>query len=156
MATETVRGSQRPDCAADPEAICEAVGRPTMRFVPVKTAEQQATALPHSTLVVGLETCATAHYWARELGAPKIKQIAKLTAAAQLKAALIAPKDLASFGKGVAQAISRRHRHRADARADGAAGGRAADTRKVIKHSELDPAWDAFRKEIERLDAEYS
>ena len=27
--------------AADAEAICEAVGRPTMRFVPVKTAEQQ-------------------------------------------------------------------------------------------------------------------
>ena len=26
--------------AADAEAICEAVGRPTMRFVPVKTAEQ--------------------------------------------------------------------------------------------------------------------
>ena len=33
--------------AADAEAICEAVGRPTMRFVPVKTAEQQATALLH-------------------------------------------------------------------------------------------------------------
>src|SRR5262245_16827780 len=31
--------------AADAEAICEAVLRPTMRFVPVKTAEQQATAL---------------------------------------------------------------------------------------------------------------
>jgi len=28
--------------AADAEALCEAVGRPTMRFVPVKTAEQQA------------------------------------------------------------------------------------------------------------------
>lgn len=27
---------------ADAEAICEAVTRPTMRFVPVKTAEQQA------------------------------------------------------------------------------------------------------------------
>jgi len=33
--------------AADAEAICEAVERPTMRFVPVKTAEQQATALLH-------------------------------------------------------------------------------------------------------------
>ena len=33
--------------AADAEAICEAVGRPTMRFVPVKTAEQQATQLRH-------------------------------------------------------------------------------------------------------------
>jgi transposase len=28
--------------AADAEALCEAMGRPTMRFVPVKTAEQQA------------------------------------------------------------------------------------------------------------------
>ena len=28
--------------AADAEAICEAVVRPTMRFVPAKTAEQQA------------------------------------------------------------------------------------------------------------------
>src|SRR5262249_46631149 len=33
--------------AADAEAICEAVQRPTMRFVSVKTAEQQATALLH-------------------------------------------------------------------------------------------------------------
>jgi transposase len=33
--------------AADAGAICEAVQRPTMRFVPVKTAEQQATALLH-------------------------------------------------------------------------------------------------------------
>jgi transposase len=33
--------------AADAKAICEAVGRPTMRFVPVKTADQQATQLLH-------------------------------------------------------------------------------------------------------------
>src|SRR5712672_247346 len=33
--------------AADAEAICEAVERPTMRFVPVKTAEQQASQLLH-------------------------------------------------------------------------------------------------------------
>ena len=31
--------------AADAEAICEAVQRPTMRFVPVKTADQQAAVL---------------------------------------------------------------------------------------------------------------
>lgn len=31
--------------AGDAEAICEAVSRPTMRFVPVKTAEQQAAAM---------------------------------------------------------------------------------------------------------------
>jgi transposase len=33
--------------AADAEAICEAVSRPTMRFVAVKTAEHQATQLLH-------------------------------------------------------------------------------------------------------------
>src|SRR5215208_342424 len=33
--------------AADAEAICEAVVRPSMRFVPVKTADQQAAVLLH-------------------------------------------------------------------------------------------------------------
>jgi transposase len=33
--------------AADAEAICEAVKRPSMRFVPVKTAEQQSALLMH-------------------------------------------------------------------------------------------------------------
>ena len=33
--------------ARDAEAICEAVRRPTMRFVPIKTAEQQAALLVH-------------------------------------------------------------------------------------------------------------
>ena len=33
--------------AADAEAICEAVGRPSMRFVPVKSAHQQAALLHH-------------------------------------------------------------------------------------------------------------
>jgi transposase len=35
--------------AADAEALCEAMNRPTMRFVPVKTAEQQA-----ALMIVGL------------------------------------------------------------------------------------------------------
>ena len=35
--------------AADAEAICEAVGRPTMRFVAVKTAEQQSVMVLHRT-----------------------------------------------------------------------------------------------------------
>lgn len=35
--------------AADAEAICEAVARPTMRFVPVKTEEQQAVLTLHRT-----------------------------------------------------------------------------------------------------------
>jgi transposase len=33
--------------AADAEAICEAVKRPTMRFVPIKTAEQQSALMMH-------------------------------------------------------------------------------------------------------------
>ncbi len=35
--------------AADAEAICEALTRPTMRFVPIKTAEQQAVLMLHRT-----------------------------------------------------------------------------------------------------------
>ena len=35
--------------AADAEAICEAVTRPTMRFVPVKTPEQQSILMVHRT-----------------------------------------------------------------------------------------------------------
>lgn len=35
--------------AADAEAICEAVTRPTMRFVPVKTIEQQSVLMLHKT-----------------------------------------------------------------------------------------------------------
>ena len=33
----------------DAEAICEAVTRPTMRFVPVKSAEQQSILMLHRT-----------------------------------------------------------------------------------------------------------
>jgi len=33
--------------AADARAICEAVSRPSMRFVPIKTVEQQAETLTH-------------------------------------------------------------------------------------------------------------
>lgn len=35
--------------AADAEAICEAVGRPTTRFVPIKGAEQQSVLMLHRT-----------------------------------------------------------------------------------------------------------
>jgi transposase len=40
--------SQKNDMA-DAEAICEAVQRPTMRFVPIKSADQQAALLLHRT-----------------------------------------------------------------------------------------------------------
>jgi hypothetical protein len=36
--------------AADAEAICEAVRRPTMRFVGAKSAEQQGRLMQHRTL----------------------------------------------------------------------------------------------------------
>lgn len=44
--------------AADAAAICEAVTRPSMRFVPVKTVEQQATLSVHRTraLLIGQRT----------------------------------------------------------------------------------------------------
>ena len=35
--------------AADAAAICEAVTRPTMRFVPIKTVDQQALLMLHRT-----------------------------------------------------------------------------------------------------------
>jgi hypothetical protein len=35
--------------AADAEAICEAVRRPTMRFVRIKSAEQQGQLMQHRT-----------------------------------------------------------------------------------------------------------
>lgn len=40
------RKNQKND-SNDAEAICEAVGRPNMRFVPIKTAEQQAVLIVH-------------------------------------------------------------------------------------------------------------
>jgi transposase len=40
--------SQKND-AADAEAIAEAVQRPTMRFVPIKSADQQAVLMLHRT-----------------------------------------------------------------------------------------------------------
>lgn len=44
--------------AADAEAICEAVARPNMHFVPIKTAEQQAALMLHRSreLLVGQRT----------------------------------------------------------------------------------------------------
>jgi len=34
---------------ADAEAICEAVGRPNMRFLPIKSIEQQPVRFPRAT-----------------------------------------------------------------------------------------------------------
>jgi len=40
---------RRKSDAIDAEAICEAVTRPTMRFVPVKSVEQQSVVMLHRT-----------------------------------------------------------------------------------------------------------
>jgi transposase len=62
--------------AADAEAICEAVTRPTMRFVAIKTEEQQATLMLHKTrdLLVCQRTRAdTGDRWHRSNEAEKIE-----------------------------------------------------------------------------------
>src|SRR5260221_10968508 len=41
----------------DAEAICEAVTRPTIRFVPIKTAEQQAILMLHRTRDLLVRQC---------------------------------------------------------------------------------------------------
>jgi transposase len=50
--------------AADAEAICEAVTRPSMRFVSIKTADQQAVLMLHKTreLLVRQRTMLTTPY----------------------------------------------------------------------------------------------
>ena len=46
--------------AADAEALCEAMSRPTMRFVPVKTAEQQTALNSRRGNHLGQRSCASA------------------------------------------------------------------------------------------------
>lgn len=55
------RGAKNDD--NDAQAICEAAGRPGMRFVPVKSAEQQATLVVHRSraLTVGERTALANH-----------------------------------------------------------------------------------------------
>ena len=56
--------------AADAEAICEAVGRPSMRFVPVKDAEQQLVLMLHRARSLLVRQC-TKHEPASREGAWK-------------------------------------------------------------------------------------
>ena len=49
--------------AADAEAICEAVTRPNMRFVPVKTAEQQAVLALHRSRKSFIKPIKSGGYW---------------------------------------------------------------------------------------------
>ena len=68
--------------AADAEALCEAMSRPTMRFVPVKTAEQQA-----ALMLIGLrerlvgrrtQLCNAIRGYAAEFGLTAAKGIDKI------------------------------------------------------------------------------
>jgi transposase len=77
--------------AADAEAICEAVVRPTMRFVAVKTAEQQAAVLLHrgrERLVrqrTGLVNALRAHLAEFGIIAPQgLRNVGRLTAIVSL------------------------------------------------------------------------
>ena len=61
-----VENTARPICSAlkprtlaDADAICEAVQRPSMRFVPVKSAEQQAVILLHRTRQLLIRQCSS-------------------------------------------------------------------------------------------------
>jgi transposase len=47
--------------AADAEAICEAVTRPNMRFVPTKTPEQQSCLTLHRTAISSFASRLRAH-----------------------------------------------------------------------------------------------
>ena len=53
--------------AADAEAICEAVARPSMRFVPIKTHEQQAVLALHRARQ-GFVKARTGHRLTRSVG----------------------------------------------------------------------------------------
>ncbi len=61
--------------AADAEAICEAMSRPTMRFVPVKTADQQA-----ALMLIGQRTQLTnaIRGYAAEFGLTAAKGLCKI------------------------------------------------------------------------------
>jgi transposase len=59
--------------AGDAEAICEAVTRPTMRFVPIKWVEQQAALVLHRTRDLLVLTVAMANRAARAIWAIMVR-----------------------------------------------------------------------------------
>ena len=59
--------------AGDAEAICEAVTRPTMRFVPIKSVEQQAALVLHRTRDLLVLTVAMANRAARAIWAIMVR-----------------------------------------------------------------------------------
>jgi transposase len=116
--------------AVDAEAICEAVSRPGMRFVPIKSAEQQATLMLHKT---------------REL---LIKQ--------QTMSINALRGHLSEFGIVVAKGIGRVGELLELAKADGTLPEAAAAAVKILaQHLEmLDKAIDDLEKQIGRAHAQ--
>ena len=70
--------------AADAEAICEAVTRPTMRFVPIKSAEEQAAGMVLKT---------------RELLIRQRSQTANAMRAHMAELGIVAATGMTSIGK---------------------------------------------------------
>ena len=86
--------------AADAEAICEAMSRPTMRFVPVKTAEQQAALMLAGTrdrlIRTRTQLTNTIRGYAAEFGLTAAKGLDKIE---PLLARLAAVVDLPKLAK---------------------------------------------------------
>jgi transposase len=98
--------------AADAEAICEAMSRPTMRFVPVKTPEQQAALMLAGTRdgLIGRRTqlSNTIRGYAAEFGLTAAKGLDKIEpllarVAADEKLPKLAKELFAAYGRDYAQ-----------------------------------------------------
>lgn len=99
--------------ALDAEAICEAVSRPTMRFVPVKTVEQQGILMAHRTrsLLVRQRTMAANALRAHlaELGLvanPGVANLARLAEQALADEAALPPYARAALSIMVRQIMA--------------------------------------------------
>src|SRR5437867_2619365 len=121
--------------AADAEAICEAVQRPTMRFVAVKTAEQQAAQLLHRgreqlvrqrTMLVNALRAHLAEFGM--VAAQGLRNVARLIAIVRDASDLRLP-DVA---RQVLQVLS--------AQLDGTVGRSDATERSLPSHWDIDPA----------------
>ena len=96
--------------AVDAEAICEAVSRPGMRFVPLKSVEQQATLMLHKTreLLVKQQTmCINAlRGHLSEFGIVVAKGIGRVGELLELAAAATLPETVMATVKVLAQHLA--------------------------------------------------
>ena len=96
--------------AADAEAICEAMSRPTMRFVPVKTAEQQAALMlagrRDALIRRRTQLTNTIRGYAAEFGLTAAKGLAKIE---PLLARIAASATLPELAKELFAALAREY-----------------------------------------------